>query len=94
MSTGTNFARHKLERCRIVNVRFSQSARRHRIGRGSALYVIAHTVPRVTVTRQGRRHWWQGFDERGRELEIGAVAGSRDGVVLVIHVMPVALRRR
>jgi hypothetical protein len=30
----------------------------------------------------------------GRELEIGAVVGERDGALLVIHVMPIDYRRR
>lgn len=40
--------------------------------------------------------WWVGQDERGRELEIGAVRGNRPGgqddLWIVIHVFPTALR--
>ncbi len=56
--------------------------------------MIDNNEPTISETPQGSRHWWEGADERGRELEIGAVIGSRDGVLLVIHVMPIDFRRK
>ena len=77
-----------------VEIKFTQSARKHKIGRASALHVIDNNEPTISETPQGSRYWWEGADERGRELEIGAVIGSRDGVLLVIHVMPIDFRRK
>lgn len=76
-----------------MELRFTQSARRHRIGRRSVRFVLAHTIPTGTTTAQGSPAWrWVGADERGRELEVVAVEveGDRDDepVLLVIHVMP------
>lgn len=75
-------------------IRFTQSSRKHRVGRVSALFVINTVEPLVTRTSRGNEYWWEGPDERGRELEIGAVDGERDGALLVIHVMPLHYRRR
>lgn len=75
------------------NVRFTQSARKHRVGRASALFIIENNAPAITSTERGDWYWWEGVDERGRELEIGAVIGERDGALLIIHVMPIAFRK-
>ncbi len=77
-------------------LRWTQSARRHRIGRGSARYAIDRTEPTCTRTVGGAQAWlWIGADERGRELEIIAVEVEADDDVpypLVFHVMPTQFR--
>ncbi len=55
-------------------IRFTQSARRHRIGRASARHVLASTEPTSVTTSSGADAWlYVGPDERGRELEIIAL---------------------
>jgi hypothetical protein len=76
-------------------IRFAQSARRHRIGRASARHVLATTDPTPVTTTSGAKVWlYIGPDERGRELEIIAleVADAAQPYLLVIHVMPTQLR--
>jgi len=74
-------------------VRFSQSARRHRIGKARALHVIEGTDPsRVSDEEAPDRLVWLGVDDRGLELEV--VALDLPDYLLVIHVMPTRLRRR
>jgi hypothetical protein len=76
-------------------IRFTKSARRHRIGRASALHVLA-TIDPTPVTTSGGAHSWLyvGPDERRRELDIVAleVADAVQPYLLVIHVMPTQLR--
>ena len=79
------------------DIRFSQSARRHRIGRASARHVLATTDPTPVSTSSGANAWlYIGPDERGRELEIIALevqpADAAQPYLLVIHVMPTQLR--
>jgi hypothetical protein len=80
-----------------MDVRFTQAARRHRIGRASARHVIASTIPTAATTEHGDAAWlYVGRDERGRELEIIAIEiepVDATGYLLVIHVMPTSLRR-
>lgn len=78
-------------------IRFTQSARRHRIGRASARHVLATTDPTPVSTSSGGDAWlYVGPDERGRELEIIALevqpAAAPQPYLLVIHVMPTQLR--
>jgi hypothetical protein len=76
-------------------IRFTQSARRHRIGRASARHVLATTDPTPVTTSSGADAWlYVGPDERGRELEIVAleVADAVQPYLLVIHVMPTQFR--
>lgn len=76
-------------------IRFTQSARRHRIGRASARHVLATTNPTPVTTSSGADAWlYVGPDERGRKLEIVAleVANAGQPYLLVIHVMPTQLR--
>jgi len=80
-----------------VEVRFTQAARKHRVGPAAARHVMAHAAPTATLTTHGAQAWlWVGADDRGRELEVIAVQAqsSRDPepVLLVIHVMPTHLR--
>jgi hypothetical protein len=76
-----------------VMVRFTQSARRHRIGRAHALYVMDASEPTVLEEPdQPRRLVWLAADDRGLMLEIVAI--ETPDYLLVIHVMPYDLRRR
>ncbi len=73
-----------------MEVRFTQAARRHLIGRGSVRFVLASSEPTAITTAEGGPAWlWVGVDERGRELEIIAVQaqGKKDPepVLLVLH---------
>ncbi|MEI6623173.1 MAG: hypothetical protein WCP28_14830 [Actinomycetes bacterium] len=74
-------------------VRFSQSARKHRIGRAHALHVIANNQP-ITIEEPDKpaRLVWLAADDRGIRLEITAI--NTPVYLLVIHVMPNDLRRR
>lgn len=76
-----------------MEIEFSQSARKHRIGRQRALLVISTNDPVELVSDGARpdRLLWQGVDDRGLELE---VIGVRTTVgVLIIRVMPRIFRR-
>jgi hypothetical protein len=78
-----------------LEIRFTQSARRHRIGRASARHVLATSDPTPVTTSSGTEAWlYVGPDERGRELEVIAleVADAAQPYLLVIHVMPTQLR--
>lgn len=79
----------------MVQIRWARSARKHRIGRTHALQVITMTAPEViTATEDRDVHWsWVGVDDRGVELEIEAALPADEDILLVIHVMPTALRR-
>ncbi len=75
-------------------LRWYRSARRHRIGKAHAKFVIDSVVPDhvpATATADARLVWI-GEDDRGIELEI--VALDLDDAIVVVHVMPTALRRR
>ncbi|GAB3598273.1 hypothetical protein GCM10027586_00210 [Kineococcus gypseus] len=71
---------------------WTQSTRRHRVGRGSAKHVIQTAIPFVHL-EPGRdpQLWWVGPDERGRELEVMAV--WQEDLLMFVHVMPVSLRK-
>lgn len=75
-------------------IRFTQSARRHRIGRARARHVLLHT-PAVTVdVGPPLRLLFVGADHTGRTIEIVAVWEFPR--LFVIHVMdarPVIVRR-
>jgi len=77
-----------------VKVRFTQSARRHRIGKAYAMHVINTTLP-ITVPTDEQlpdRLVWIGKDDRGLELEV--VGLVEPDYLLIIHVMPYEFRRR
>lgn len=77
---------------RWLEPRFTQAARKHRIGRAHVRHVLATVTPVSITTKQGDAGWLHvGPDDRGLELEVVAVI-IRDGL-LVIHAMPTALRR-
>jgi hypothetical protein len=82
----------------MLEIRFAQAARKHRVGRASVRHVMSTVIPAGTVTTQGNRAWvYIGADERDRELEVIAVEiGPRQGqssYLLVIHAMPTSLRK-
>ncbi|MDR1265607.1 MAG: hypothetical protein LBK42_08635 [Propionibacteriaceae bacterium] len=57
-----------------MELRYTQSARRHRIGKAHSRHVIATHAPAVTSTSGGETALrWIGEDTTGRELEIVAV---------------------
>ncbi len=75
-------------------VRFSRSARRHKIGKTHAYHVMSNYEPTVVTdpeTDQATMTWIAN-DSRERELEIVAV--ETPDCFLVIHVMPTSLRRK
>ncbi len=74
-------------------IRFTRGARKHRIGRKSAYYVVAMTEADISpdpVTGDTTLSW-VGPDERGRELEVVAI--EKPDCFLVIHVMPTHYRK-
>ena len=76
-----------------MEIRFTQSARKHRIGKGRALYVIENSSPEFVSGESSRRDKiiWVSEDDRGLELEIVAVA--ENDYLVVIHVMPTIFRK-
>lgn len=71
-------------------IRYSKSARKHRIGKASADYVIRHNSPSA-IQPAPLKLLWVGVDERERELEIIAVLEEHE--LIIIHVMPTIYRR-
>jgi hypothetical protein len=67
----------------MLEIRFTQAARKHRIGRASVRYVMGIVIPAGAATTQGNQAWIDiGAEERGRELaviavEIGPERGQR-----------------
>jgi hypothetical protein len=76
-----------------MDIRFTQSARKHRIGKARAKYVIRNYEPILVKNEAGieEKRIWVGRDDRGLELEIVAVAAN--DYFLVIHVMPTIFRK-
>ncbi|MGH3366530.1 MAG: hypothetical protein ACRDOY_04950 [Nocardioidaceae bacterium] len=76
-----------------MRLRFTRSARRHRIGRAHAMHVINSVEPVAAVNERGDAEYlWVGQDDRGVTLEVAAVV-VEDDVLLVLHVMPPGYRR-
>ena len=81
-----------------VRTKFTQAARKHRIGTAHALYVMRTSEPVTSTRPNGEPELsWIGRDSTGRELEVTAVitpdVAQGDPVILVLHVMPTSLRR-
>lgn len=76
-----------------MQIKFTQAARKHRIGKAHAVFVIEN-YPYIVVTSEvGKvQRVWQGLDDRGVELEIVAVVLKE--YLLITHVMPANFRRR
>ncbi len=77
-----------------MRIKFTQSARKHRIGKARAMFVIEHYSSVLIVGERDEedQQVWIGQDDRGLELEV--VALVLDEYLLVTHVMPTSLRRR
>lgn len=78
-----------------VAIRFTKSARKHRIGRTHARYVIEHptsVVPADLSPEGNALVMYLGTDTTGRDLEVGVVV--EDDNLVVIHVMPMRQRWR
>jgi hypothetical protein len=76
-----------------MQIKFTQAARKHRIGKEHALFVIENNPFFVVTDEVGRvQRVWQGLDDRGVELEVIAVVLKE--YLLVTHVMPANFRRR
>ena len=75
-------------------MRFARSAREHRVGKAHAMHVIKNNTPRdvPAVDEFDARKVGMGPDDRGVDLEIVAVVLPDE--LLIIHVMPSALRRK
>jgi hypothetical protein len=75
-----------------VEYRFTQSARKHRIAKGRALFVLDNFLPEEVphLIPGEKKLFWQGLDDRGLELEVVGI--QIDRIVLVIHVMPSKFR--
>ena len=76
-----------------MRLKFTQSTRKHRIGKGRALYVIDNVEPIERINASGETEFeWVGTDDRGLELEIVGVVVEGD-MILIFHVMPTNYRR-
>ncbi|NED95082.1 hypothetical protein G1H11_07120 [Phytoactinopolyspora alkaliphila] len=70
-------------------VKFSRSARRHKIGKAHALAAMNHAgdPTLVPATEKYDEQWvWIGRDDRNIELRI--IGLDRSDCILVIHVQP------
>ena len=76
-----------------MEIRFTQSARKHRIGKARAKYVIENYIPTYVSgnTETKDKQLWIGQDDRGLELEIVAIVSGN--YLIVIHVMPTIFRK-
>lgn len=81
-----------------MEIRWTQAARRHRIGRTHALHVMSTIEGRpITTDRGDQGLLFVGLDDRGLELEIVAAIVTppeREPFLLIIHVMPTDLRKQ
>jgi hypothetical protein len=75
----------------LLKLRFSKSARKHRIGKARVIYVLENNKPEFIFTEEVIQVWWLAPDNRGVELEILAIL--EDDVICVIHVMPSRCRK-
>ena len=77
-----------------MEIRYAQSARKHRIGKARVNFVMDNNSYTVISSQEGEKvQWvWIAKDDRGLELEIVAVVLEQ--YLLITHVMPISLRRR
>ena len=73
----------------IYDIKFTKSARKHKIGIGRALYVISNNYP-LSLDNLDEINWI-GADQRGLVLEVNGFI--EEGVLHIIHVMPHRFRR-
>ncbi|UOQ58538.1 hypothetical protein MUN78_06870 [Leucobacter allii] len=75
-----------------MQIRFSRSSRKHRIGRASAIAALRDAGTPRSI--ENDKLLWVGTDERGRELElVGFIAEEDPDLVIIIHVMPLNFRK-
>lgn len=77
-----------------MHIKFTQAARKHRIGKARVAYVIENYEYQELESDDEKKiqYVWVAEDDRGIELEvIGVVLES---YVLITHVMPTSFRRR
>ena len=77
-----------------MHIKFTQAARKHRIGKARVAYLIENYEYQVLKSDDEKKiqYVWVAEDVRGIELEvIGVVLES---YVLITHVMPTSFRRR
>ena len=74
-----------------MELRFTQSSRKHRIGKTHAKHVLSTSEPWIHGEEGTTRiiYDWIGFDERGVEIEITGIL--EEGYIAIIHVMPTSL---
>lgn len=80
---------------RVQRVKFTQSARKRRIGKAHVLAAMENAGDPVRLPGEeglDERLVWVGQDDRGVTLEVIAV--EQPEYLLIIHVMPYAYRRR
>ena len=77
-----------------MEIRFAQSARKHRIGKARVNFVMENNSYTLISSQDSEKiQWvWIAKDDRGLELEIVAVVLEQ--YLLITHVMPTSLRRR
>ena len=77
-----------------MEIRFAQSARKHRIGKARVNFVMENNSYTVISSQDSEKiQWvWIAKDDRGLELEIVAVVLEQ--YLLITHVMPTSLGRR
>ena len=77
-----------------MHIKFTQAARKHRIGKARVTYVIENYEYRVLESDDEKKiqYVWVAEDDRGIELEIIGVV--LESYVLITHVMPTSFRRR
>ena len=73
----------------IYDIKFTKSARKHKIGIARALYVISNNYP-LSLDNLDEINWI-GADQRGLVLEIHGFI--EEDVLYIIHVMPHRFRR-
>ena len=78
----------------FTRIKFLKSARKHRIGKADARYVIEMYEPIASEQTEELtiKYKWIGEDTKGRELEIAAE--YFDDFLIVFHVMPTIYRRK
>jgi hypothetical protein len=79
----------------VRRVKFTQSARKHRIGKAHVLAAMDAAGEPEVIPAEGdldERLLWIGEDDRGVELEVIGI--DLPDYLLIIHVMPTAYRRR
>lgn len=73
----------------IYDIKFTKSARKHKIWISRALYVISNNYP-LSLDNLDEINWI-GADQRGLVLEIHGFV--EEDVLRIIHVMPHRFRR-